>query len=447
VGIGGLGYMGLTTGLAFAYYGARVVGYDVNVKLREQLQRGATPVYEKGLAQLLRAQRRRDRFRVAENWTNIVEACETIFLCLPTPRQPTGRIDLRPIRAGTRELGRALRSAPGYRLVVVKSTVVPGTTETVLAPVLEKESRRGPGSLGVAANPEFLSEGRMVHDALHPSRVVIGTRSPGDARRLRRLYRPFGAPVVDLTPTGAELVKYLSNEFLALKVSFANEASRLAESLGVNVDAAMQGVGFDPRIGSQFLAAGPGFGGSCFEKDIRALVARGRELGIPLLLARAVLAANAAQTTHAADLVRGAVGELSGKTIAVLGLSFKAGTDDVRESRALPIVQQLLAAGAWVRLHDPVALENFRRLWSERPGPFSDRLTYCSEVEAALAGADVAVLQAGWPEYLRWPRRWSDRMREAVVVDLRRALAPSVRRRAGLRWVGLGVGPGAIPPE
>jgi UDPglucose 6-dehydrogenase len=328
----------------------------------------------------------------------------------------------------------------GYRLVVVKSTVVPGTTREVVEPLLRRASGRDSRQLGVASNPEFLSEGSMVKDALHPGRVVLGVSDARSARTLRAAYRGFNAPILELTPPGAELVKHASNAFLALKVSYANELSRWAELFGENVDDVAAAVGADPRIGTMFLRAGPGFGGSCFEKDLRAMVRRGEELEIPSRSATAALAINDDQTEHAFDLVRTASGSLRGKTVALLGLAFKAGTDDVRQSRALPLAQKLLAAGVRLRLHDPSARRNFEREWTRHHGNGRGRLRFSDTVSGALRGADLAVLQAEWPEYLRWPARWSRRMRTPLLVDLRRAIPPEVCRRAGLRVVALGVG-------
>jgi UDPglucose 6-dehydrogenase len=437
--VGGLGYMGLATALAFAHRGIRVRGYEIREELASSLRAGRTLSYEKGLAELLRAERRSGRFDVVSSWEELVQESEIIFLCLQTPRRRDGSIDLRPMRAGSRSLATALRSTDGYRLVVVKSTVVPGTTDMVVRPLVERVSGRGPERVGVAANPEFLAEGSLVADAVSPRRVVFGTSSPRDERWMRRIYAPFRAPIVSLSPTGAELVKYASNAALAMKVTFANEISRLAERVGVDIDEVTRAVGLDPRIGSLFLSAGPGFGGSCFEKDVRALVHSAHTLGEHPRLLEALVPSNADQTRHAFDLVAGAMGRVRGRTVAILGLTFKAGTDDVRESRALSLVSSAVDAGARVRVHDPVALANFRRLW-DPPAGRRDPVRYCSTVEEALRGADAAVLQAAWPEYLAWPPRWSRLMRRPLVVDLRRALTPAVRDRGAILWRGLGVG-------
>ncbi|MCI4373902.1 MAG: UDP-glucose/GDP-mannose dehydrogenase family protein, partial [Thermoplasmata archaeon] len=422
VGIAGLGYMGLATGLGFAHRGVEVVGYELRPEVRKALRQGRTLIHEPGIVNLLRGGLKSGRFRVVDSWSRLVREADIIFLCLPTPRRPDGRIDLRPMLRGIQELGQALRTISPPRLVVVKSTVVPGTTEEVIRPALERASRRRAPSVTVAANPEFLAEGTMVHDVLRPERIVLGVTHASDARKLRRIYRRFDAPVIVLNPSGAELVKYASNAFLALKVTFVNEVARVSEAVGADVDAVADAVGRDSRIGAKFLSAGPGFGGSCFEKDVRALVSRSHELGIRPRTIEALVPSNEDQTEHAFAIIRTAVGPLRGKRVAILGLAFKAGTDDVRESRALPLLRQLRRAGASVRLHDPVALESFRRAWEMESGPGTVGLRFCPTVEEALQGADVAVVQAAWPAYLDFPLAWTRRMRTPLVVDLRRAL-------------------------
>ncbi len=440
IGVSGLGYMGLASGLAFSARGHRLVGYDVKSEVRSAVRRGETPFTEPGLDRLLREQVRSGRFRVVDSVDELVRDVEGIFVCVPTPSRPNGRIDLGPLKRSAREIGSAIRTVRGFRLVAVKSTVVPGTTEAVVAPILRRTSRRGPRDLGVAVNPEFLAEGSMVHDALEPDRIVLGTSDPRSREWLHRAYRPFPSPVFTLSPSGAELVKYAANSFLALKVSFANEIGRIAAEVGVNVDDVVAAVGHDPRIGSRFFRAGPGFGGSCFDKDVRALVTRCRELGFRFRAGEVALKINDEQLEYVFDRVREVVGSLRGKRLALLGLSFKAGTDDVRETRALPIAERLVAAGTTVRAHDPVAMPRFGRVWAAASGPRRRKLKLCVSVERALTGADAAILQTDWPEYGRWPPKWSKRMRRPVLVDLRRFVKPEVARRAGLELVRLGDG-------
>jgi UDPglucose 6-dehydrogenase len=440
VGIVGAGYMGMATALGFAHGGRRVFAYDLNQKVRASLRAGKSPYHEAGLEELLRTEIRRARFIVVDTLAELVESARCIFICVPTPATKSGRINLAPLRSAVRELGDLLRAIPGYHLVVVKSTVVPGTTESVVEPLLRKTSGKGPESLGVACNPEFLAEGRMVRDTLFPERIVVGTTDLRSRRTLASVYRHFQAPMFELSPSEAELVKYASNTFLALKVSFANELSRWTELFGGDIDDVAGAIGADPRVGASFLRAGPGFGGSCFDKDLRAFLGRAKELGIAARSAEAALAINREQTEHASELIRSAAGKLRGKRVAVLGLAFKAGTDDVRESRAFPIVEQLLRSGAQVRVHDPAAMNNFRREWHRQFGRSLPGLTFSPSVPTALRGVDLAVLQAEWPVYLSWSPRWTQTMRKPLLVDLRRAIPHPIQTRAGLTVVSLGAG-------
>lgn len=440
VGIVGVGYMGIATGLAFAHRGRKVFAYDVNPRVRAALRASRSPYREDGLEELLRSEVSAGRFVVVDDLAGLASAAQCIFLCLPTPAGPTGRIDLGPTRQATRELGARLRRGRDYRLVVVKSTVVPGTADSVVEPLIRRASARGADSLGVASNPEFLAEGRMVADAISPARVVIGVADARSERWLRAVYAGFRAPIRSLSRSEAELVKYSANSFLALKVSFANELSRWTERLGGDVDRVASAVGADPRIGPEFLRAGPGFGGSCFEKDLRALTHRADELGLGARAAEAALAINRDQSDHVSELIGAAAGTLEGSTVAVLGLAFKSGTDDVRESRAFPIVERLLRAGATVRVHDPVAEGNFEREWRRRFGRSLRAPSFCSSIPGALGGVDLAVLQTDWPDYARWPARWTRAMRRPLLVDLRRTL--TARPPAGLKVIGLGIGVG-----
>jgi len=437
VGLVGVGYMGIATGLGFAARGRTVVAYDIRSRTRSALRRGRSPYAEDGLPELLRRMVSRHRFQVVDSLEELAQRAECIFLCVPTPPKRSGEVDLGPLRTAARALGAALRGVRGYRLVVVKSTVVPGTTDRLVEPLVRTTSGKDARSLGVAVNPEFLSEGRMVDDALHPARIVVGAREPRARRLLRAVYTGFPARIFELPPAGAELVKHASNEFLALKVSYANELSRWSERLGSDVDAVVAAVGADPRIGTAFLRAGPGFGGSCFDKDLRAFARRGAALGVDPRIPATVLAVNEDQTEHALELVRSTAGSLARKEVAVLGLAFKVGTDDVRESRAFPIVEGLIAGGARVRVHDPSALANFRTEWI-RSGRRTRRIAFARSTRAALNGADLAVLQADWPEYRDWSDDWTRAMRRPVVVDLRRGLDVARADRSGLHVVALG---------
>lgn len=440
IGIVGLGHVGLATGLAFAYHGQAVQGYDIKVETRSSVSRGIVPYKEPNLMALLKTQISAGRFQLVDSVAELVRNCEGVFICVPTPGLPTGRIDLRPIEKCAKSVGISLRSTRDFRTVVVKSTVVPGTTEHFVAPILFRESRRRARDVGVASNPEFLAEGTMVRDSIRPSRIVIGTSDSRSLAWLRRVYRGFDAPIFNLSPSGAELVKYAANTFLALKVSFANELARLSDRFGVNVDSVMTAVGHDRRIGTGFLRAGPGFGGSCFDKDVRAFVRQSEGLGVRFRCGETALLVNDEQLDYVIERIKSAVGSFSGKRLTLLGLSFKAGTDDVRESRALTLAHRLVHAGAFVRGHDPVAVDNFRRTWIDRFGPIDGQIDLAASIEVALEGADAAILHADWPVYKRWKSAWSKRMRNPLLIDLRRSVDPLVAKRAGLRTIGLGAG-------
>jgi UDPglucose 6-dehydrogenase len=445
VGFVGLGYMGLATAASFAEHGVTTYGYDIVAARRSAVRAGSSPFYEEGLEELVRAGVRSGRLRIVDSLDELVEHATIVFLCLPTPPLPDGRIDLRPIEQGVRELAKALAKVNDFRLVVVKSTVVPGTAERVVAPLLAKASGKGPEELAVASNPEFLAEGRMVADALRPDRIVVGVSDPRSAELLRSLYAVYDSPLIVVTATGAEMTKYAANSFLAMKISFANELSRFSEEMGINVDDVVRGFGSDPRIGEQFLRAGPGFGGSCFSKDVQAFVRSARDHGVRLWLSEQVVAANDAQSQHAADLVRGQLPRGPGATVALLGLAFKDGTDDLRESRALPIVRELAARGVAVRAHDPAATASFRTWLANEPARIRKGVSVFPTAAEALTGADVAVLQASWPEYLQWPSEWTARMRRPVLVDLRRSFPLARAESARLKLVRLGDGSSLRP--
>jgi UDPglucose 6-dehydrogenase len=441
VGLVGLGYMGLATAAAFARHGLTTFGYDIVPARRAAVRAGSAPFHEEGLEDLIRAEVLSRRLIVVEDLAELVRSSEVIFLCLPTPARADGRIDLGPILAGAKELGAALARVDGFRVVVVKSTVVPGTSEEVVGPAVRAAAGKGADAIAIASNPEFLAEGRMVEDALRPDRIVVGASDPRARALLEAVYGVFDSPLVLLSPAGAEMAKYAANAFLALKVSFANELSRYAERVGIDIDDVVRGFGSDPRIGERFLRAGPGFGGSCFEKDVRALVRAAEDRGVHLPIAATIVPANDEQTRHALELIVSRTPAAPAEaTVALLGLAFKEGTDDLRESRALPIVEHLASVGVLVRAHDPVAREKFRAWLAERPLAVQAHVTICDDVETALRGCDVAALQVPWPEYLAWPASWTRRMRRPVLVDLRRAFPPGRAASAGLEVVRLGDG-------
>ncbi|WP_222917866.1 UDP-glucose 6-dehydrogenase AglM [Natrinema sp. SYSU A 869] len=410
VSIIGSGYVGTTVAACLADLGHDVVNVEIDEEIVETINAGEAPIHESGLAERI-ADHAGTRLRATTEYDAVRET-DVTFLCLPTPQTDDGGLDLAIMEAGSESLGRALAEKDGDHLVVVKSTVLPGTTEDVVGPILEAESGTEIGDgLELAMNPEFLRMGTAVQDFLEPDKVVFGTASDGAATTLRELYAPIldreaqrasnntsgGEPrareETDLVETDireAELIKYANNAFLASKVSLVNELGNIAREYDADAYEVLEAVGLDDRISERFMRSGLGWGGSCFPKDVNALRAGAREQGYDPDLLDAVVAVNDEQPRRLVDLLADHV-SLDGARIAVLGLSFKPGTDDIRKSRALDVIEYLTERGADVVAYDPVAIENVR--------PDYPDIEYADSVESALAGADGAVVATDWPEF------------------------------------------------
>src|SRR5687767_1901417 len=336
--IAGGGYVGVTTAIVLAEKGHTVHVVDIDESRAQRLANGEVPFFEPGVEAALKAALRTGRIGAGTDLVAAVQAADAVFLCVGTPSRPNGEADLSYVKSACKMIGQGLRNAQGSPVVVVKSTVPPGTTTGVVTPELERASRKANGAgFFAASNPEFLREGRALEDSRKPDRLVVGALHSDARDRLVQLWQPGDVPVVKTDPTTAELIKYASNTFLAVKISFANEVANLCTRLVLDVYEVMRGVGMDKRIGSEFLRAGAGFGGSCFPKDVRALDKFARKQGAPIRLARTVLEVNEHQPLEVVRLVEENVGDLKGKKVALIGLAFKPDTDDVRETRALPI--------------------------------------------------------------------------------------------------------------
>ncbi len=430
----GSGYVGLVTGACLADFGMNVVGVDIDAAKVERLSRGEIPIYEPGLGSLVRKTMDAGRLRFTTELGPAIEAAEVIFIAVGTPSREDGSADLTFVHQVATSIGKHLS---GYKVIVTKSTVPIGTGRSI-----EELVRAGAGPearFAVVSNPEFLREGSAIEDFMNPDRVVVGTSDPRAAEIMLDLYSPLrvaDVPFVLTNVESAELIKYASNGFLATKISFINEVAALCEALGANVEVVARGMGLDARIGPQFLHPGPGFGGSCFPKDTRAVAQIARDNGLEFRIVDAVLAANEATTNRMVEKIRAAFGELAGKTVAVLGLSFKPNTDDIRESPALPIVRKLVAAGARVRAYDPAAMAATRL---EIPD-----VDYCEESYAAADGADGLVILTEWNQFraLELPRL-KRLLRQPLVVDLRNVYDPEKMADAGFTYVSIGRPPGS----
>ena len=421
VAVVGAGYVGLTAAACFAHLGHRVVCTDIDAGRIAGLQRGEIPIHESGLAELVRAGLDSGRLAFDCGSAEAAAAADFVYLCVPTPQGADGAADLSYLEAAAGEIGPCLR--PGT-IVVNKSTVPTGSAALV-------ERIVGRSDIGVASNPEFLREGQAIDDFLHPDRVVIGSDDRAAAERVAELYSGTRAPVLITDPASAETVKYASNAFLATKLSFTNAIAAVCEAVGADVIDVLAGVGYDHRIGSEFLRPGPGWGGSCLPKDTRALLAVAEAAGYDFSLLRGVLAANEEQFQRIVDKVARRV-ELPGARIALLGLAFKAGTDDVRVSPALEIGQRLATAGAVVQAYDPAVRA------SAVTGAAG--ITVVDDAYSACRGAAALVVATEWDEFAGLDfARVASVMVERHVIDARNLLDRAALERLGFSYSGVGV--------
>lgn len=390
ISIIGAGYVGLTTGVGFASKGNSVICADVDSAKVEKLNRGEPPIYEPVLAEYLRKILEKGRFEATTDLTRAIRDSNVIFICVGTPSKSNGAIDLNFVRRASEDIGSALRAKEGYSVVVMKSTVVPGTTEGVVIPLLESHSGGKAGvDFGVCVNPEFLREGKALPDFLTPDRVVIGELNKRSGDVLHQLYYDFKCPIIRTDLKTAEMIKYASNAFLATKISFINEIGNICKRLGIDVYEVAKGVGLDRRISPHFLNAGIGFGGSCFPKDVKALMAKAKELGSEPKILKSVIDLNESQPLKLVELLKKHVPDLKRKTIGVLGLAFKPGTDDIREAPSLKIVKELLKQGVIVKAYDPKAMDNFKKIFPN--------VQYCSAEE--VLGSDAILILTEWDEF------------------------------------------------
>jgi len=394
VSIVGSGYVGLVTGMGLVKLGNDVTFIDIDERKVGMINEGKPPIYEEGLEDLMKTHR--GKYRATTDYQEAVLNSDVTFICVGTPSMEDGSIDLRFIENASREIGKVLKEKKDFHVIVVKSTVVPGTTEEVVKPLLEEHSGKVAfRDFGLAMNPEFLREGAALKDFLSPSRIVIGTKDERTREILEELYSPIDAPKLMTDIKTAEMIKYASNAFLATKISFANELGNICKKLGIDSWKVFEGVGLDHRINPHFFRSGLGFGGSCFPKDVKAIVRKAEDIGEDPVILKAVLEVNEKQPLKLIDLLKRHVPELHGRTIGVLGLAFKPNTDDVRETRAYPVIKKLIENGADVIAYDPKAMETFRRAYPD----VGEKITYVKSPEEVLNRTDVVLILTEWPEF------------------------------------------------
>jgi UDPglucose 6-dehydrogenase len=429
----GTGYVGLVSGACFSEFGAQVVCVDKDAGKIGRLVHGEIPIYEPGLDKLVATNAAAGRLTFTTDLDAALDGADAVFIAVGTPsRRGDGHADLSYVFTAAEEIGRAL-AGKGQRTVVVTKSTVPVGTGRRVANILSQ--RLPAGSFDVASNPEFLREGSAIEDFTRPDRVVIGTDSEHARTVMRALYRPLyliETPIVFTTIETAEMIKYAANAFLATKITFINEVADLCEAVGADVQDVARGIGLDGRIGRKFLHAGPGFGGSCFPKDCRALVRTAEENGTPLAIVDTVMRVNDERKLAMADrIVAICGGSVAGKTIAVLGLTFKPNTDDMRDSPSLSILPALIEAGARVRTFDPEGMDEARRLMPE--------IEYCEDAYDTMADADALVLLTEWNEFRGLDlARVKALLQSPVVIDLRNIYQPQEMAAAGFTYHSIG---------
>ncbi len=429
----GTGYVGLVSGACFADFGHHVVCVDRDAGKMARLNRGEMPIYEPGLPELVRSNVAEARLSFATALDDPVASADVVFIAVGTPsRRGDGHADLSYVYEAAREIAAAL---DGFTVVVTKSTVPVGTGDEVERIIREV---RPDADVVIASNPEFLREGAAIHDFKHPDRIIVGTEDERAKKFMADIYRPLSlnrAPVVYTGRRNAELIKYAANAFLATKVTFINEIADLCEKVGGDVQEVARGIGLDNRIGAKFLHAGPGFGGSCFPKDVRALIKTAQDHEVPLRILEAVAAVNETRKRAMARKVSAMfAGALRGKTVAVLGLTFKPNTDDMREAPSIALIRALQDMGVQVRTFDPAGMDQAKGLL--------DNVVYCENAYDCADGADALVIATEWEQFRALDfERLRDLMACPVVVDLRNIYLPEEMHQSGFAYAGVGRSP------
>ena len=425
----GTGYVGLVTGACFAEFGVEVTCVDVDATKIENLKKGIIPIYEPGLDKIVEKNVKAGRLHFTTEIKTAVEQALVVFLAVGTPPQPDGTPDMSFYRQASKDIAEAMN---GYKVLVTKSTVPVGTGKWLKEFVTENQTVKT--NFGVASNPEFLREGAAISDFMRPDRVVIGSNEEDAIAIMKDLYRPLyliETPIVITSLEAAELIKYAANAFLATKITFINEVANLCDAIGCDVHDVARGMGMDNRIGRKFLHPGPGYGGSCFPKDTRALTTVADQFGVETLIVDAVIEANERQRMAMIPKIEKLIGGISGRQIGVLGLSFKPETDDMRESPATDIIKELVKLGAKVKAYDPVAMEEAKHYLPE--------IEYASDEYDAIEGADVLLIVTEWNQFRALDmEKVKGLLKSPKIADLRNIYEPKDMKELGFDYVGVG---------
>ena len=416
ISIIGTGYVGLVTGACFAELGHNVTCVDVMKEKIDLINNKKSPIYEEGLEEILQKNVGKNLFATLD-LKKAVLSTDITFICVGTPPREDGSIDLKNIKESAEQIGSSLKEKKNYHLIVIKSTVVPGTTWQIKK-IIEKFS--GKKNFGICMNPEFLREGKAIYDFLHPDRIIIGEYDKKSGNILYEIYKDFSCPILRVDLKTAEMIKYASNAFLATKISFINEIGNICKKLGIDVYKVAEGVGLDSRISPKFLKAGCGFGGSCFPKDVKALAAKAKELGYTPILLESILEINKNQPLRMIELLRNKIGKLENKKIGILGLAFKPGTDDIRESPAIEIIKRLIKERSIIYAYDPRAMKNMKKIFFN--------INYEDNAQKVIDNSEAILIITEWQEFKNLDYK------EKIVIEGRKILEKKGMNYEGICW-------------
>lgn len=419
IGVIGLGFVGLSFASVLGSKGYSVIGVDTDNEKIARIKAGKAPFHEPYLDETLQ-KGLRNKLQITNQLDSVVNDCDLIFITVGTPQQRDGSIDLTMIKTVSEKIGTLLAKTKNRPAIIVKSTVVPETTTGVVLPILEKKSKKKVGrGFGLITNPEFLRETNAIHDTINPHVVVIGSFDDKFTKKLEQFYSKIhkGIPIVKTNHQTAEMIKYANNSFLATKISFINQIAKICEAIpGANVDIVANTIGLDPRIGKQFLIAGPGYGGSCLPKDVKAIINLSNRHNVSSILLEAVEKINYEQLENVISTITNKIGKVNDKKITVLGLAFKPDTDDIRDSVSIKLIEMLLKRKAKIAVHDPKAIHNVQAI-------FGERIEYCESIEESLQNSNCVIIMTAWKQYSKINNNMLKLMKKSIIIDTRRILA------------------------
>ncbi len=417
IGVVGLGFVGLSLSSVLASKGYNVFGIDIDKEKCDIINNGKSPFFEPGLEKILNLGLKKKL--IISNNISLIKNCDMIFVTVGTPQKSNGSIELSMIKNAVSDIGNILSKNKKNSIVIIKSTVIPGTLQNVILPILEKKSGKKAGKeFGLLSNPEFLQESSAISDTKYPHVIVLGGHKTKYMKKAKEFFHNLhpNVPIIETNHQTAEMIKYANNSFLATKISFINQLANICQNIpGANIDDVSKTIGLDPRIGSLFLNAGPGYGGSCLPKDVKAIMNFSSEIGVSSIFLNAVEKSNQQQIDNIIKLIEKNCGNLKGKNITILGLAFKPKTDDIRDSISLKIIGKLLKKQAKIKVHDPMAIENVKK-------KFKNKISYTNSISDALKDSYCGVIMTAWPEYSKITNKNLKKMEKRIIIDSRRIL-------------------------